>query len=276
MLFLSGCKHTPQSKHYPISGKVLGKSILTQEITLDGSDVPGFMAAMTMAYKLPDVAALEEIQPGDRISAQIAIDPANPSHFWLESVVITAEVLRNAPSVHLTPHELLTGEAVPDVDMVDQDNRTFHLRDDKGKAVLITFIYTRCPMPDFCPRISSNFSHIHDALKQNPSLYGHTQLVSITLDPIYDTPAVMRKYGLAYLDGSVDDLRSWTFASTSTGDLQALASAFGLEYFADGNQINHSMSTVLLSKDGRVAQVWKGNDWRWEDILTATEYAAQK
>lgn len=160
--------------------------------------------------------------------------------------------------------------------LVDQDAHTFHLRDYKGKAVLLTFIYTRCPMPTFCPLVSSNFSRIHDALKQNAELYEHAQLVSISLDPRYDTPLVMKKYGLAYVDGVENDLKVWSFASTSPDDLKTLASAFGLEYFVDGNQITHSMSTVLLAKDGRVAQVWKGTDWKWEDVLRAPKGAAQK
>jgi protein SCO1/2 len=276
LTLISGCKQAPKTKHYPISGKILGKSVSTQQITLDAGDVPGFMPAMTMAYNLPNAAVLEELQPGDRIAAQLAVDPADTSHFWIEDVVITAEVAHNEPPARLPPHELLPGEAIPDVVMVDQDDKTFHLRDYKGKAVLLTFIYTRCPMPTYCPMITSHFSRIHDALKKNPNLYAHSQLVSITLDPDYDAPPVMKKYGLAYVDGSADDLKTWTFASTKPDDLKKLASAFGLEYFQDGNQISHSMSTVLLAKDGRVAQVWKGNDWKWDDLLAATERAAQK
>lgn len=276
LAMIIGCKEAPATKHYAIRGKVLGKSLATQEITLDAGDVPGFMPAMTMAYKLPNAAVLEEVQPGDRIAAQVAVDAKDSGHFWIEDVVITDEAARNEPPARLPPHELLPGEAIPDVAMVDQDDHTFHLRDYKGKAVLLTFIYTRCPMPTFCPLISSHFSSIHDALKKDPAAYAHTQLVSITLDPRYDTPAVMKKYGLAYVDGSAADLKAWTFASTSPDDLKRLASAFGLEYFNDGNQISHTLSTILLAKDGRVAQVWKGNDWKWQDLLAATETAGRK
>lgn len=276
-VFLAGCKKpTTAAKYYSVRGKVMGKSIATQEITLSHGDVPGFMSAMTMDYSLPNTAVLEELQPGDQIAAQIVVDPLDQSHYWLQDVVITAEVARKEPPTRNPPHELAVGEPVPDIPLIDQNAHTFHLRDYAGKAVLLTFIYTRCPMPTFCRLVSSNFSHIHDALKHDPTLYQHAQLVSITLDPQYDTPPIMRKYSLAYVDGQENDLKTWTFASISPNDLKTLASAFGLEYFADGNQITHSMSTVLLSKDGRVVQVWKGSDWKWQDLLNATKEAAQK
>jgi Cu/Ag efflux protein CusF len=94
LALLVGCKGPTKLKHFPVSGEVMAKSVSSQEITLRHGDVPGFMAAMTMDYSLPNAAVLDELQPGDRIAAQIAVDPADESHFWLEDVVITAEVAR--------------------------------------------------------------------------------------------------------------------------------------------------------------------------------------
>ena len=88
---------------------------------------------------------------------------------------------------------------MPDVPLVNQDGKTLHLADFKGKAVLLTFIYTRCPFPTFCPLISSEFAAIHNDLAQTPPIYGKTHLLSVSLDPNYDTAPVLRKYGLAYL-----------------------------------------------------------------------------
>jgi protein SCO1 len=166
--------------------------------------------ALPRRNKLPNVAVLEELQSGDRIAAQIVVDRADPNHFWIEDVVITDEVARKDPPVRIPPHELLVDEPIPDVPLVNQDDQTFHVRDFKGKAVLLTFIYTRCPMPTFCPLISSHFAAIHEALKQDVVIYKHSHLISISLDPQYDTPPVMKRYGLAYVDGAVDDLKAWT------------------------------------------------------------------
>jgi len=107
LTLVSDFKQAPSTKQYSIRGEVLGKSVSKQEITLDARNVPGFMPAMTMAYKFPNAAVMEEIQPGDRIAAKVDVDPANPDHFWIVDVVITEEVRRNEPPVRLPPHELL-------------------------------------------------------------------------------------------------------------------------------------------------------------------------
>lgn len=271
-----GCRQQPKNKEFAVRGKVLNKDVAAQQITLDHGDVPGFMPAMTMDYKLPNAPVVEELQPGDRIAAKIVVDPKDASHYWLQDVVITDEADRKNPPAKTAARELVVGDVIPDVPLVDQDGRRFHLRDYQGEVVLLTFIYTRCPMPTFCPLISSHFASIHNALKKEPAIYGEVQLVSVSLDPAYDTPPVLRRYGLAYVDGSSEDLKHWTFASTSSNDLKTLAEAFGLEYFTEGNQITHTMSTVLISKQGAVVRVWKGNEWKWNDVLSATRSAVQK
>src|SRR5208337_4863905 len=110
---------------------------------------------------------------------------------------------------------LKIGEKVPDLQLVNQDGRPFHFSDFKGKAVLVTFIYTRCPMPAFCPRLSSQFAKIHDALAKTPDDYDRTHLLTISFDPKYDTAPVLRRYGLAYLDNNAEGFSHWSFASAN-------------------------------------------------------------
>ena len=110
-------------------------------------------------------------------------------------------------------------------------------------------------MPNFCPRLSSQFARIHNELKKNPEDYGKTHLLTISFDPKYDTPAVLRKYGLAYLDGDESGFSHWDFASPNPADLHRLAQAFGLEYEGDGNQISHTMIIVLIAPDGTGSEV---------------------
>ena len=102
--------------------------------------------------------------------------------------------------------------------------------------MLVTFIYTRCPMPDFCPRLSSEFARIHNELKKDPDDYNKTHLLTISFDPKYDTPAVLRKYGLNYLDGDKSGFSHWDFASTNPDDMRRVAEAFGLEYGGDDHR----------------------------------------
>ena len=169
---------------------------------------------------------------------------------------------------------LVPGERAPEFTLVNQDGRKIHLSDFAGKALLVTFIYTRCPMPNFCPRLSSQFARIHNELKKNPGDYGKTQLLTISFDPKYDTPAVLRKYGLAYLDGDESGFSHWDFASTNPADLRRLAQAFGLEYEGEDNQISHNMIIVLIGPDGKVAKFWS-TDWTWTELMENLQLAAQ-
>jgi protein SCO1/2 len=263
-----GCQ--TQEKHYTLSGRVVAKSPSAGQLSVDGDNIPGFMPAMIMPYPVKDTQGLAAVEPGDRITANVVV--RNNDDYWVDHITITDKSERG-PFSASPPHELLPGEAVPDVPLINQDGKRLHLSQFKGKAVLLTFIYTRCPLPTFCPLISSEFVAIQSALAKSPADYGRTHLMSISLDPAYDTPPVLRKYGLAYLRDDASGFAHWDFVSTTPADLQNLASAFGLQYFEQNNQISHSMSTVLLAPDGTVAKTWLGNEWKTSEVLAALKNA---
>ena len=271
LLSTAGCQSS--AKHYKLTGQVLAKNEAAAQASIDNDNIPGFMPAMTMNYPVKDPQGLQQVQPGDRITADVVVQNGG-SNFWLEHVTITDESARGSIAVATKPHELLSGEKVPDVPMVNQDGKTLHLADFKGKAVLLTFIYTRCPLPTFCPLISSEFAAIHNDLAQTPAIYHKTHLLSVSLDPNYDTAPVLRKYGLAYLKDDASGFQQWDFVSTNPADLQKLASAFGLEYYEQNNQISHGMSTILLAPDGTIRQIWPGNEWKTSEVLAALKAAA--
>jgi protein SCO1/2 len=267
-LILGGCQSSP--KHYQLVGTVMSKSVEDAEIVVDHKDIPGFMAAMTMPYAVRDAAGLQNVQPGDRITADVVVQASN--RYWLEHIVITDSSGRAAAAAN-APHELQAGDPVPSVPFVNQDGKALLLTDLKGKAVLLTFFYTRCPNPDFCPRISGQFAAIENELAKSPADYAGTRLLSITLDPTYDTPAVLRKYGLAYLNNNAAAFEHWEFVATSPNDLRPLATVFGLEYSEQDNQIAHSMNTILVGPDGKVVKTWPGNDWKTSDVVAALRQA---
>jgi protein SCO1/2 len=255
-------------KHYGLRGRVLAKS--TDQVTVNHEDISGFMPAMTMLYRVKDSAGLEQVQPGDSITADLVVDGSK--NYWLEHLVITGSSGRESISA-TTPHELEPGDQIPDVQLINQDGKTIHLSEFKGKSVLITFIYTRCPFPTFCPLLSNEFASIQRGLLKTPENYKRTHLLSISLDPSHDIPPVLRKYGLGYLQNDPAGFAHWDFVSTTPADLQKLATAFGLIYFEQDNQIIHSMQTVLLASDGTVAKIWPGNEWRQPEILDAMRQA---
>ena len=266
---LTGCRSSP--KHYSLQGRVLGKSDSTQQLTVNHSDIPGFMAAMTMTYPIKDTQGFQQVQPGDLITADVVVGGNND--YWLEHLAIKDKTGRGTVS-SLPPHELLPGEPVPDIALTNQDGKALHLADFRGKAILVTFVYTRCPYPTFCPLTSSKFAAVQNELAKTPGDYAKTHLITISLDPQYDTPPVLRKYGLAYLGNDPTGFEHWEFVSTSPDDLRKLATAFGLEYFEQDKLISHSMKTVLLATDGTVSHSWSDNQWTNSDVVAALRQQA--
>jgi protein SCO1/2 len=256
-----------ENKRYNLRGQVVAKDVTANEITVQHDEIPGFMAAMTMPYKVKDPATIQEVEPGDKIAAVVVV-VNDGSDYWLEDVRITEKSVLKSASGAPSVHRLNVGEHVPDLPLVNQDGRTIHLDDFKGKAVLVTFIYTRCPLPNFCPRLSSQFAKIHDDLAKTPDDYRKTHLLTITFDPKYDTAPVLRKYGMAYLDDDPAGFGYWDFAFTTPVDLRKLADAFGLMYFEQDNQISHTMNIVLIAPDGAVAKYWS-QEWTTSELEDA-------
>jgi len=270
LLGSSACSHR---KTYPLQGQVIRTSPSSGEVMVDHGDIPGFMPAMTMAYKVKNAAVLQELQPGDKIAAEVVVSK-DGNDYWLEDVRITDESRRGKVKP-VESHMLMAGEKVPDVPLVNQDGQTIRLKDFSGKAVLVTFIYTRCPVPTFCPRLSSQFARIHNELKTTPDDYSKTQLLTISFDPKYDTPAVLRKYGLAYLEGDASGFSQWDFASTKEADMRRLAQAFGLDYQEQDNQISHTMNIALIAPDGTLVKSWS-TEWTSDELLKTLRQAAHR
>jgi protein SCO1/2 len=273
LLLLGGCRNSPAT--YTLTGRVIGKEPATQQLIIDNDNMPGFMAAMTMPYIVKDPEGFQRVQPTDVIRADVIVE--QPGRFWLEHLTVIGKAASKAegkpPTDGPAPQLLMTGDKVPDVPMVNQDGRTIHFSDFKGKTLLITFVYTRCPFPDYCPLITSHFAAIQNDLEKSPTDYEKTHLFSISLDPNYDKPAIMRQYGLTNMNHDPRGFGHWDFVSTSSEDLQKLTGSFGLSYSEQSGQIVHSMNTILLAADGTVADMWPGNEWAASEVLAVMRHA---
>jgi protein SCO1 len=192
---------------------------------------------MVMPYRVKDPEVVRGLQPGDKITAEVVVNARDRSDYWLEDIRVTDQSEHDQPPGSPASQMLLPGERVPNFTLINQNGRTIHLSDFSGKALLISFVYTRCPMPEFCPRLSSQLARIHQELKKSPEEYGKTHLLTISFDPKYDTRDVLRKYGLSYLNGDERGFSHWDFATANPTDLRPLARAFGLEYEEQDNQI---------------------------------------
>ncbi|HUB58929.1 MAG TPA: SCO family protein [Candidatus Micrarchaeia archaeon] len=262
-VFLLGCGSSV--KHYMLAGQVISKVPETHTLVVDHQEVPGFMPAMTMPYPVAAEEDISKVEPGDYIRARIVVKP--DQSYALDKIQVTDSSHRG-PVVQ-PAKSLFPGEQVPDVALLNQDGKTVRLSDFRGKTLLLTFIYTRCPLPNFCLRISSQFAALNRELAKDPQSHARTELLSISIDPTYDTPSVLHKYGLAYLNEDPKGFEHWQFAVPSPENLRKLADAFGLLYEEENNQISHSMSTVLVDSDGRMVQEWTTNEWTTVEVLAA-------
>lgn len=268
VLALSACK--PATKEFKLQGgQVIQTDSSKKTVVVRHNDIPGFMPGMTMPYKVKDAGLLDGLQSGDVIDANVQV-LRDGSDFWLEAIRITD---RASQHVDAAARMLKPGDKVPALELVNQDGKKFHLSDFKGQALLVTFIYTRCPLPQFCPRLTSQFAKIQQDLSKTPDAYAKTHLLSISFDPKFDTPEVLRKYGLAYLRDDASGFSHWDFATASADQMKILADTFGLIYIEEDNQISHTMNIVLIGPDQSVVKYWPG-DWTTGELEDALRAAA--
>lgn len=265
LAFTSCRKDTSNQKRYELKGKVLTIERDKHLITVAHEEIKDYMPAMTMPLTLRDDWAFDVLTSGDQISAMLVVDG---TEHWLEDVVITQETAdTNAPG----PSGIVQakeGDEVPDYGLVNQSEQPIHLAQYRGKTLLLTFIYTRCPIPDYCTLMSQNFANIESELAKQPDLYEKTHLLSITIDPDYDTPAVLRSYGAAHTGKYSDEkFAHWEFATGTKDQIKGVAQFFGLRYYADKDQINHLLRTAIIGPDGTVRKVYRDNSWKPEEVV---------
>jgi protein SCO1/2 len=266
-LFLTSCQSAPepQGRRFDLKGTVVSVDKAHETATISHEEIKGYMEAMTMPYKIKDAWALDVMQPGDEVQATLVVTDTSG---WLEQVVV---VQKNAAAQTGTPEsspQPKPGETVPDFRLVNQDGKTVGLKNYKGKALLLTFIYTRCPVPEYCSLMSSNFAGIERELKKDPALYARTHLLSVSFDPAHDTPKVLRSYGAA-TTGNYDreTFVHWEFATGTDEEVKKMAQYFGLTYVPEKDQLVHSLQTALVGADGRLFKLYPGNEWKPEDVL---------
>ncbi len=263
LLSLFACSSAPPAKRYELEGRVVAVDRAARQLTIAHQDVPGLMKGMTMPFTVSKSSnwIFQSIAPGDSIHATLVLS----DHAELQDITFTRTSQSESdviPSLHIPQ----PGDEVPDFTLVNQSGKTIHLQQFRGKPLLLTFIYTRCPFQDYCIRMSNNFGQVMQQLRKDPKTFNEAQLLSISIDPENDKPTVLRSYGERYV-GRVDpDFSHWEFASGSPEQVRQAADFFGLSYNQKDGQIVHGLRTVLIGKDGKVAKVYSGNDWKPDDV----------
>jgi protein SCO1/2 len=270
VLFAVGCgpRRAANEKRYPVKGKVISVNKTERTATINHEDIPGYMPGMTMAFKIKNDGDLEMLKAGDQVSANLVVTDVDS---WLE---VTAIVEGSSPLTPTTavPGEPKPGDEIPDFQLVNQDGKRIRLSQYKGAATALTFIYTRCPMPDQCTLMSTNFAAVDKALQSQPDVYAKTHLLTISFDPDFDTPKVMRSYGASHTGKYSDEtFQHWEFLTGSADEVKGIAQFFGLRYFHDDSsgeeQVIHSLRTAVIGPDGKLFKLYRGNDWKPDQIV---------
>lgn len=262
-------------KRYELKGKVVSVDKSQQTVTLAHEEIKDLMPAMTMPFTMKDQWPYDMLVPGQQLSATLIVDGLRS---WIQDVVVTSAPDIDAASASSTSTvaEARPGDEVPNYGLVNQDDKRIKIHNYRGKVLLLTFIYTRCPLPEYCSLMSDNFAKIENEIEKQRDLHNRTHLLSITIDPEYDTAAVLRSYGAAHTGKYSDEtFNHWEFAGGTKDEVKGIAQFFGLHYYSGEDQIIHDLRTVIIDPNGRVFKVYRGNEWKVEEVVKDLNVAIQ-
>ena len=267
----------PTVTNYMLKGVVRSLAPESGRVLIRHQAIPGFMGAMTMPFEVSDPAILKSIHPGDEVEGTLRVvkEDGAVKEYQLLDLKVTKpaeppthviDVSKGKVQIRQQPRRLELGDPVPDFTMTGQDGNTLKLSDLRGKVVVLTFIYTRCPMPDFCPLMDRKFSDLAQHLAVFPNKAKDIRLISLSFDPEHDTPEILRKH--AQVRGAIPPL--WTYAVASRPELAKIAAPLGLYFEPDRGEIAHNLCTAVIDPRGNLARLEVGtqaNRWETADFL---------
>ena len=247
-IFLSSC-----ARHFHAQGIVLAVDRPNQTVTISHRAIDGYMEAMAMPFHVEAPHDLDHLQPGSRVEFQLKIThrASIARHIHLQPTA-----LDNVP-IPAAGGKIAIGAAMPDFTLTAQDGRAVQLSSFRGQLVAVDFIYTRCPLPDVCPRLSANFARLQKRFA------GRIALLSITLDPQHDTREVLAEYARRWRA----DPRTWHFLTGSDDDIRKIAGRFGVVYWAEEGAITHTSSTAIIDPAGRLVALVEGSQFTSQQLI---------
>jgi protein SCO1 len=225
-------------------------------VVISHNEIKGKMPAMTMPFRVRSIAELAGLTPG----ARIRFDAVQSGSRMLARNITIVGAAIDFP-IPAPPNRLAVGAPVPDFSLVDQDGRTVRLSDSRGSVTAINFIYTRCPMPEVCPRLAASFAYVARKSK------GGVRLLTITLDPLHDTQGILREYASRW-NAPLDH---WRFLTGPEAEIRRIGGLFGLVYWPEDGVITHTSSTAVVDRQGRLSALVEGSSYRAKQLLDLVE-----
>lgn len=261
------CRPALADREYPLHGQVLAVRSDARELLIRHQDIPGFMPGMTMPFAVERAGLLEGRSPGELIRATLVVGERTAFLRVIEHVgnapLTQADAeMAGRPAIRA----LEPGEQAPGLSLVNAESAALRLTELQGSAIVLTFIYLRCPLPQFCPLMDQRFAEVQRGIAAEPELRDRVRLLSISFDPAHDTPTALA----AHAKRLGADPRVWTFAAVPAEHVVASAAAYGVSLTQENDgTITHNLRTFVISPDGRVAKVLNGNEWSAADLLDA-------
>ena len=252
------------ARQYELRGQILAVRPETNELLIKHGDIQNFMPGMTMPFKVRDTRLLEGKTTGDLVTAQLMVASTEA---WITAIEKTGHAPVEAPAsippaAFVTPLE--PGDSVPGTALLDQDGQPLSLAAWRGQAVAITFIYLRCPLPNFCPLMDRRFVEVQKAVQMVPDVARRVRLLSVSFDPANDTPTALKAHAATL--GA--DQAQWRFATASVETIDRFAATFGVNVIREADKtITHNLRTAVIGPDGKVVAVYNGSDWTADQVV---------
>jgi protein SCO1/2 len=240
-------------------------------VEIQHENIPGFMPSMTMPFVVRDSKEVADIKTGEAISFRMTVTSKDFSIDNVKKIrreeVNVAEPKQASSVSTQRDSRLKEGDEMPPFSLTNQNAKRISLDAFRGQPFVLTFVFTRCPMPNFCPRMSNNFEELQTAIKAGDGALAKTRLVSITLDPDYDTPQVLSDYAAFHHA----DSKIWTFATDDEKEIDLLTRAFSVYRQTEGGTISHGLATELINSRGKIEKIWRGNSWTPAEVTEAIQ-----
>jgi protein SCO1/2 len=255
----------PPARRYPIQGQILAVDTAKQAITIRHDDIPDFMPGMTMTFPVVTPTELEGRVVGEIVAGTLEVSDSQGRLTGLRHVG-SAALPANVNQLAMATELLEVGAEVPDAAFVDQADRRRSFAEWRGSVTVVTFIYTSCPLPNYCPLMDQNFATLQGAIAEDAALRGRVKLMSISIDPARDTPAVLA----AHAARRKTDAEVWTWLTGDPVTIDKFAGRFGVGILRPDNatEINHNLRTAIVDRAGRVQTIYSGNEWTPGQLLS--------
>jgi protein SCO1 len=242
---LLSCRHVA-TKTFAVRGVVQDINPDATTAIIDHEAIPSYMEAMTMALKVRDTNELAGVRPGDEISFRLSV---TEDQSWIDRVTKTGRT-KPIAAAHATTTNVNVAPRHPlmDYPFTNQLGQPVTLASFRGQALAITFFFTRCPIPEYCPRLSKNFEEASNKLASMPDAPTNWHFLSVTIDPKFDTPAALRNYAKRYQH----DPRHWSFLTGSTDKIAELAKESGVTFKPEQGLFDHNFRTLIIDPRGKL------------------------